>query len=177
MAAFSVIGSGVAGCLKSGGNAGDSNNLQNSDGKNNTDMNDTPDGNGLVNGNRTDDGSAGSTADNDQDGIRKSHFGVRGTDFEFDVSAAATFDGDSVTVQGTIQGTNTCYTAKLDELTVENQTLLVNIVSYEDPDEGEVCGEALIGIGYEVVIEFDSEVPAEVTVQHDGQHVTSERSP
>lgn len=175
MAAFAAVSS-VAGCLENRAATGDPTDSQDTDGGDDTDMNDSSGSEKPVNGDGCGDDPADSKNDDGHEDIRETHFEVLGDDFEFDISASVTFDSDTVTVRGTIQGTNTCYTAKLDEVTIENRTLLVNVESSEEPDEGEVCGEAIIGIDYKVVIEFDGDPPTEVTVKHDGQHVTTEQS-
>lgn len=161
-AALSLLGSGVAGCLERGEGAGDSG--TDGDGSNTpTDSMTTTDGDDATNGDTTTDGG----------GDHETRFEVLDAATEFEESATVTFDDAAVTVTGTIMGNNTCYTAKLGELTVDAQMLRLNVESYEDRDEDEGCGEALIGIDYKAVVRFDGDRPTDVTVEHNGDVMTT----
>ncbi|MFB6299590.1 MAG: hypothetical protein ABEH65_04950 [Halobacteriales archaeon] len=92
-----------------------------------------------------------------------------------DGSASVTFENQTIIVTGTILGSNSCYTARLGTVTIENGTLLVRIESYEDADENKGCREVIIGINYEVNIEINGDPPSAVTVDHNDEHVTTEQ--
>ena len=82
---------------------------------------------------------------------------------------------DEVLVSGTIWGNNSCYTARLGEVVIDDSLLLVCVESYEDRGEDELCMEADYGIDYEAVFKFDGELPTTVTVEYNGQEITSEQ--
>ena len=113
--------------------------------------------------------------DADTDGVRETHFEILDTDASYEVSASVAFEDGMVTITGTISGNNSCYTAKLGEVTIVDRTLFVGVESYDDADEDEGCMEVLIGIDYEALIEIEGELPDTVTVEHDGEEVTTER--
>ena len=106
----------------------------------------------------------------------ETRFEVLGVDeSEAAESATVEFEDRTITVVGTVVGNNGCYTARLGGTTIEEGTLVVRVESYEDADEDEVCTQALVGIDYESVIEFDGEPPAVVRVEHNGETVATER--
>lgn len=175
---IAVIGSTVTGCLENGEFMNDSSDSgESSDPADTTPpSNDDSPEDGDATDVRTNDGDNDRDPNNEGAGVRETWFKVLGSDFEFEVAAAVTFENDTVSVTGIVQGNNTCYTARLDEVTIEDRTLVVNVESYEDADEDEGCGEAVIGIEYEAVIELDGDLPAEVIVEHNGERVTAEQS-
>lgn len=97
---------------------------------------------------------------------------VRITDVEESVSVI--FEKNTVTVTGRILGNNTCYTARLQEVKTADRTMLVEIESYEDAGEDGGCFAAEVEIKYELLVEFEGESPASVTVRHNGEVVTTE---
>jgi hypothetical protein len=88
-------------------------------------------------------------------------------------SASVSVDGLSVTVTGVVVGANGCYTAALDEVTVDGDTLVVAIESYEDAPPGGGCSGALVFLEYAATVELRGEPPAAVRVDHDDHHVTT----
>lgn len=82
-------------------------------------------------------------------------------------------NGKTVHIEGTITGQNGCYTADLSSVITEGEDLRVQIESYENSDEDELCTEALIGIEYRTKVIL-SAVPTTVTVEHNGQTVGSD---
>lgn len=167
-----VVGGSFTGCLENREPMDDS-----ADSEGDTTSTDSTDGGDQRTDDKsTDDSHTDRNPTSDTDGVHETQFEVLGSDFDFKVSASVTFENDSVTVSGTIQGYNTCYTARLDETTIENRMLTVNIDSYEDSDENEGCGLSLIGIKYKGTVEFDGDLPTEVTVKHNGKHVTTEQA-
>lgn len=94
-----------------------------------------------------------------------------------DETATVTFEDTTVTVTGVITGHNGCYTAGIDDVAVSNHELVVEIESFEEADEDEVCTEATVYIEYRTIVQFDSELPDAVTVYHDGEQVTERSLP
>ena len=83
---------------------------------------------------------------------------------------------DRVDVDGTIGGSNGCYTAELQDATYDDgaDELTVAVRSYDDSDGGEVCQDCIVDVDYRASVEFRDGTPGEVTVVHDGDHVTTE---
>lgn len=83
---------------------------------------------------------------------------------------------DRVDVDGTISGSNGCYTAELEDATYDDgaDELTVAVRSYDDSDEGEVCQECIVDIDYRASVEFRDGTPGEVTVVHNGEQVMTE---
>lgn len=160
---IAVVGSSAPACLENRADGDPPTDPENNDIEE-TDMNDSSD-------NASNDNQGSNHGDED---IREKQFTTLGTDYEVEVAASVTFETDSIIITGTIRGNNTCYTARLDTVTTENGTLLVNVESYEDADENEGCRDAEIGIGYETTIEFDGELPTTVTVEHNGEKIRTE---
>lgn len=164
VAVTAALGSSVAGCLENRGSG-------------NTDMVDAGDGNmtdGTGSENPNDDpDDHRSNYENDR--ITETRFDVLGTDPRYEISASVRFMVDEVLVSGTIWGNNSCYTARLGEVVIDDSLLLVCVESYEDRGEDELCMEADYGIDYEAVFKFDGELPTTVTVEYNGQEITSEQ--
>lgn len=91
-------------------------------------------------------------------------------------SASVTVDDGTVTVTGTIEGNNGCYTARLAEAVIEDDALVVRIESYEDADENQDCTMAIIYLEYRTTIERRGEVPETVRVEHNGEPVSNDGS-
>lgn len=93
-------------------------------------------------------------------------------------SATVERGDDRVIVEGTIGGSNTCYTAELERAQYDSgaDRLTVAVRSYEHTPEDETpaCGQCIVDINYRATVEFDDGTPDEVTVRHNGEHVTSE---
>lgn len=89
-------------------------------------------------------------------------------------SASVTFESERVLISGTIMGRNTCYTAKITDVSLSEGGLVVAIESYENADEDEMCAQSIVGIDYEASIEFDDNGPETVVVEHDGSAVTTD---
>ena len=91
-------------------------------------------------------------------------------------SADAAFDedGSTVTVTGTIVGSNGCMTADLGSANYDGDAdqLDVNVVTKEREDSG-MCTQPLVGIDYEAAFSFDGGIPSSVSVSHDGDGVMS----
>lgn len=88
--------------------------------------------------------------------------------------ADATADARTVTVTGTIDGSNTCYTARLDGASLDGETLRVDVESYVPESDGtRACGQCIVDIEYEATFEFEDGRPDEVVVHHDGEHVAT----
>jgi len=112
------------------------------------------------------------------DGIRDVQFEVlevTGSDYE--LAATASFESGRFVVSGTISGNNSCYSARVGKVMVENQSVTIDIQSFDDADPDEGCLEILVGISYEAIVEFDGELPKSVVVSHNGEKVTTAYRP
>lgn len=90
--------------------------------------------------------------------------------------ADATAEGRTVTVTGTIDGSNTCYTARLKGVSLDGSgtTLRVDVESYVPESDGtRACGQCIVDIEYESTFEFEDGRPDEVVVRHDGEQVAT----
>jgi len=107
----------------------------------------------------------------------ETHFVIRRIEFVGTPSGTATiaFGERSVTVTGTIPGSNSCYTARLDAVTIDDDTLHVRIESFEDRGENDGCYTGIVGIDYELRVERDSPLPARVSVEHNAEPVETDR--
>jgi hypothetical protein len=83
-------------------------------------------------------------------------------------TASVDFD-DGVTVVGCARGRNGCAVPVLGDVSyaVSEDTLTVVVASEVERDEGQLCTEALLPLGYEVRVVMDGTVPADVRVVHD----------
>ncbi len=82
-------------------------------------------------------------------------------------------DSNTVKVTGLISGNNGCYTAELESSNYDDQNdvLNLNIRSFEDSEEGEMCTQVIIEINYESTAEFSNGLPGIVRVNHNGEMV------
>jgi len=105
--------------------------------------------------------------------VCETHFGLLDERGDGAESASVSVGGPSVAVTGTAVGNDGCYTAALDEVTVDGDTLVVAVESYADapPDGG--CSGALVFLEYEAAVELRGEPPEAVRVDHDDRHVTT----
>lgn len=78
----------------------------------------------------------------------------------------------TVVVDGVIGGQNGCYSAELSAVSIAEETLLIEIESYED-SEDELCTQCLTDVAYEVRITIDGRDPSRIVVEHDGSNVGS----
>lgn len=124
--------------------------------------------------NESEEDTTGGDANEESEGVGRVSFEVleveSGTSEE---SASVRFE-DGVLVEGTIGGENSCYTARLADVSLSGDDLIVAVESYEDADEGQMCAQALVGIEYEARIELVNAAPGTVVVEHDGSPVTTE---
>ena len=88
---------------------------------------------------------------------------------EYDGPHVTTEDG-VVTVEGTLDGSNTCYTAELvtAEYDAEADELHVAVESVEDREEGEACAECIVEIEYVARFEFENGEPSSVRADQRG---------
>lgn len=153
-----ALGVGSAGCIDVPVRGNGSDDSINDDIADQTDDQDTDDMNDAT--------SDGNT-------IRDVHFAVidvTGSDYELE--ATATFEDDRVAISGTISGNNSCYTARIGAVGVVDDSVTVDIESFDDAAADEVCLEVLVGISYEVAIIFDGDTPERAIVRHNGEVVT-----
>lgn len=119
---------------------------------------------------------SGATATDDGPTVRDTSLEVLGVrSSSEDERASVTFEDGSVAVTGTIGGNNGCYTARLAGATIVDGTLTVNVESYEDAGEEQDCTQVLVAIEYRATVEVDGTPPASVTVEHDGDVVSTGR--
>ncbi len=129
----------------------------------NDDEEDAPDGRGNIDGEAT-----GGTVVRD---TRFEVLDVAGS--EYDLRATVEFEDDRVVVEGTISGNNSCYTARVHDITVEDGTIIAEIESFDDSDSDEGCLEIIVGITYKLEFSIDGDPPSEVTVRHNEDHITT----
>ncbi|WP_336133506.1 hypothetical protein [Natronomonas amylolytica] len=147
-AAAAATTTGVAGCLR-GNSIGDSN----PDG---TDTEEPSDGE--------------STADSPR--LVDQSFEVErvecGNDFG---SHDVTTEDGVVTVEGVLDGNNSCYTAELvrGEYVAEEDTLYVEVESIDDAGENEMCSTCIVEIEYVATFEFEGGKPGSIRVDQSGQ--------
>lgn len=123
------------------------------------------------------------TGDNDTTGTDSGSPGPRLTNSSFEVistecgtekaESSAAFESNSVRVSGTINGSNTCYTAKLERVTCEEKTLTVSVQSYERETD-DLCSMCVTDIEYEASFEFENGLPQRTVVVHNGSEVLNE---
>lgn len=89
-------------------------------------------------------------------------------------SASVSCENDRVLVRGTIRGENSCYTARIADVSLSDDELTIAVESYEDADKDQMCAQALVEIEYEARVEFTDAEPGTVVVEHDGTPVTTE---
>jgi hypothetical protein len=85
-----------------------------------------------------------------------------------------TTSADTVTVEGVLDGRNTCYTAELvrGAYVSDADTLHVEVEARED-DAGDVCGQCIVEIHYTATFEFDDGTPERVEVEQRGATTAS----
>lgn len=88
----------------------------------------------------------------------------------------ASFETNRLRVSGTITGADSCYTAKLQAFTHENNTLTVVIQSYKRDDTG-ICSTCVTDIEYDATFEFDNGLPQRVVVVHNDTEVLDKQHP
>lgn len=91
-------------------------------------------------------------------------------------TADVEFDEDegTVTVTGTITGSDGCATAELGSANYDpaaDQLAVDVVTTRRDGTEGQTCTQALVGISYEAAFSFEGEIPSGVSVSHDGRGV------
>lgn len=83
-------------------------------------------------------------------------------------------DANTVVIEGTIQGSDSCKTAALGSLSVDADRLTVDVVTENrEGTDNQVCAQALVHIDYRATITFENGIPTEVAVSHDGDGIAS----
>lgn len=79
----------------------------------------------------------------------------------------------TVTVEGTLTGNNSCYTAELEsaEYDAVEDTFDVNVRSFEDRAEDEMCAQVITEIEYRLVAFFEGGIPGRTVVSHNNELV------
>ena len=85
--------------------------------------------------------------------------------------ASVSFGDGSVTIHGRVEAPNGCYTAVLDSVQWEDETLVVRVESAQR--DVDACVQCLYAIEYEASVRFEGDGPARVDVIHDGDRVAS----
>jgi hypothetical protein len=161
-ATFAVIASSVAGCLGTQNTMDNSNDPKEGEETTDTETNDSADGGGP---------GTTSTLEPDLEILNIEYTG------DSNGSASVAFEDHTVAVTGTILGSNSCYTARLDAVRIDDQTLLVQIESFEETAKHEDCRAATVEIEYEMNVEIPGALPAAVRVEHNGEHVMTDHAP
>lgn len=89
-------------------------------------------------------------------------------------SASATIDGDTIIVTGTIDGSDTCHTARLGRASIsdDGETLTVGVEAYvPESTATKACGQCIVEIDYRSTFAFEGGRPGRVVVAHDGAQV------
>lgn len=83
-------------------------------------------------------------------------------------AASVAFDegGRTVTVTGTIWGSDACYTAVLSDVSLDGDALTVVVGSESDAGTDTMCAECITEIDYEATVTLEGALPREVTVVH-----------
>lgn len=164
LAAAATSATGLAGCLDDGGGSGDADDTP-------TDGTETP--------TETDDVTATPT-ETEAGTETETPERTRMTDREFEVTRVecgndsgeydVTIGDGVVTVEGTLEGSNTCYTAELvtAEYDPDADELYVEVESVEDSEEGQACGECIVEVDYVARFEFENGEPSDVRVDQRG---------
>ncbi|WP_436929386.1 hypothetical protein [Halosimplex halobium] len=79
--------------------------------------------------------------------------------------ASVDFDG-TVTVTGTIWGSDACYTAVLSDVRLDGDTATVVVASESDAGTDTMCAQCITETDYEATVAFDSALPRKVVVVH-----------
>ena len=83
-----------------------------------------------------------------------------------------------VTVEGTLDGSNGCYTAELvtGEYDADEDELYVEVESVDDSEEGEACTTCIVEIDYVAEFTFENGEPSSVRVDQRGVSTGSSSS-
>ena len=129
-----------------------------------------------------DGGDGNETDGNETDNEGGGEAAVTGTSFDVssvrggDVgeSASYSFEDGTLRVTGVIVGSDSCKTAELGDARYdgERESVVVEVVTADSEDAGDVCAQVLTPVRYEatVEVEYDGEAPP-VVVTHDGEEV------
>jgi len=192
---LSTVGGGLtvavaaAGCTESGDGAGTDDgsdpDANDTDGGPGTDG--TTDAPGTTDG--TDDGTTTESPTNDtstegstDDGTATGDLAVADTAFEVrsnrcgrsQEEATVTVNGETVTVDGLIQGSDGCHTARLAGTSVDGGTLTVGVESYvPESEKDQVCQQCLVDIEYTATVTTTGGPPDSVVVEHGDERVTT----
>lgn len=87
--------------------------------------------------------------------------------------ATVAFDAETVRVDGRLGTPTPCYGAALRDASLEGDTLVVAVARTSPPSEA--CVQCLGAVPYDATVRFAGGLPDEVTVEHDGEAVTTVR--
>jgi hypothetical protein len=79
----------------------------------------------------------------------------------------------TITIEGTLTGNNSCYTAELEsaEYDAVEDTFDANVRSFEDRADDEVCAQVITEIEYRLIASFDEGLPGRTVVSHNDELV------
>ena len=89
-----------------------------------------------------------------------------------DDAASVTFGSETILIEGTIRGSDSCDTADLGDI-VSQDGLLTVPVHTERPEGTPACAQCITDIDYEVEINPAGPLPDTVEVRHDGQVIAT----
>ena len=87
--------------------------------------------------------------------------------------ADVTFGEGTVTLEGTTWGNDACYTARLEALEWDGETLRLSVAAERAADDDRGCAECISEIDYRATVEVSA--PSEVVVVHRGETVAIAR--
>lgn len=85
-------------------------------------------------------------------------------------TASVSFGSETVDIEGTIRGSDTCDDASLGDISRENETLTVSVVTVR-PEGTPACGQCITDIDYVAEIDPAGPLPRTVTIRHDGETI------
>ncbi|MFD1515611.1 hypothetical protein [Halomarina rubra] len=87
--------------------------------------------------------------------------------------ATVTVDGDTVTVDGVLRGSDGCHTARLAGTSVDGGTLTVSVESYvPESEQGKACIDCIVDIEYTATVTLAAGSPETVVVEHGDERIT-----
>lgn len=151
----------LTGCLGGGGSGNDQNGTQNT---NATDGDETPEATDVSLG-ETDFEVVGSGGGTQGDEVSVT-FGENLPGFSQE-------DLQTVSVEGALTGRNSCYTAELESAEYDpvEDVFYVDVRSFEDRDDDEVCAQVITEVEYRLIAAFEGGLPGRTRVRHDGEAV------
>ncbi|WP_327050932.1 hypothetical protein [Halomicrococcus gelatinilyticus] len=86
-----------------------------------------------------------------------------------DASLAFDRDAATLTVEGTISGSDSCAVARIASARYEDGAFTVMVETTRQASEGTACADCITEIRYRATFAFEGALPSSVAVVHDGQ--------